>query len=212
MIKLLVATRNPGKQRELRAMLSTLDVVIMFPDDHGLYEAPEEAGIERADSFEGNARLKAEYFAKRSRLPTLAEDSGIEVFALGGAPGVRSKRFAVPPKDARDQDAANNAELLRRLAGAPAERRAARYRCVVAYLPRYDGTPATFEGTCSGRILEEPHGDGGFGYDPLFWSNDLGKAFGEATPEEKTRVSHRGRAIRAFIEWWQAQSPHGRTT
>lgn len=209
MTKLLVATRNPGKQRELRVMLRSLGVELVFPDDQGLYETAEEAGIERADSFEGNARLKAEYFAKRSRLPTLAEDSGLEVFALGGAPGVRSKRFAIPPKDSREQDAANNAELLRRLAGAPEARRGARYRCFVAYLPRYDAAPTTFDGTCNGRILETPHGEGGFGYDPLFWSADLEKTFGEATSDEKAGVSHRGRAIRSFVEWWHSQPSHG---
>lgn len=209
MSKLLVATRNPGKQRELSEMLAELGLDLVFPDDLGLYERAEEAGIEHAESFEGNARLKAQYFAKLARLPTLAEDSGIEVFTLGGAPGVHSRRFALPGGDPRDQDAANNAELLRRLAGAPAARRGARYRCVVAYLTRYDGVPHTFEGMCAGRILEGPRGSGGFGYDPLFFSDELEKAFGEATPEEKARVSHRGRAVRGFVEWYQTEGRVG---
>jgi len=207
--KLLVATRNPGKQRELRAMLAELGLDLVFPDDLGLYERADETGIEHADSFEGNARLKAQYFAKLARLPTLAEDSGLEVFALGGAPGVRSRRFALPSDDPRDQDAANNAELLRRLAGAPAVRRGARYRCVVVYLTRFDGVPHPFEGMCAGRILEVARGSGGFGYDPLFFSDELAKAFGEATPEEKAGVSHRGRAVRAFVEWYQTEGRVG---
>lgn len=199
--KLLVATRNPGKQREIRALLHDAPCAIVFPDEQGLYERAEEAGIENADSFEGNARRKAEYFARLAQLPTLAEDSGIEVFALGGDPGVHSRRFALPPPDPSDQDAANNQELLHRLAGAPPPRRAARYRCVAVFLARPDGIPEAFEGSCNGRIGEAPVGTGGFGYDPLFYSEELGKTFGEATPEEKAGVSHRGRAIRAFREW-----------
>jgi XTP/dITP diphosphohydrolase len=199
--KILVATRNPGKQREIRRLLADADCEPVFPDDQGLWERPEEAGIEDAGSFEGIARRKAEYFAKLARMPTLAEDSGIEVFALGGQPGVHSRRFALPTGDPRDQDAANNAELLRRLAGAPPERRRARYRCVAVFLADRDAIPRSFEGTCTGHILEAPQGTGGFGYDPLFFSDDLGKSFGDAMPEEKAAVSHRGRAIAAFAAW-----------
>jgi XTP/dITP diphosphohydrolase len=202
--KILVATRNPGKQREIRQLLAEAPCEPVFPDDRGLWERPEEAGIEDAGSFEGNARRKAEYFAKLARMPTLAEDSGIEVFALGGAPGVHSRRFALAPSDPRDQDAANNAELLRRLAGAPPERRRARYRCVAVFLAHHDAIPHAFEGTCNGRILDAPQGTGGFGYDPLFFSDDLGKSFGNAAPEEKAGVSHRGRAIAAFAAWLAA--------
>ena len=200
--KLLVATRNAGKQREIRALLADTPWDVVFPEDRGLWERPEESHIEDAESFEGNARRKAEYFARLSGLPTLAEDSGIEVFALGGAPGVRSRRFAFPPlDDVAAQDAANNAELLRRLAGAPEDRRRARYRCAVCFLDRPDGMPHVFEGSCVGRILAAPEGTGGFGYDPIFRSDDLGKSFGLATPEEKAGVSHRGRAFRAYVEW-----------
>lgn len=200
--RLLVATRNPGKQREIRHLLSGIRHDVVFPDERGLWERPEEAGIEDADSFEGNARRKAEYFARLARMPTVAEDSGIEVFALGGAPGVRSRRFAFPrPADPAAQDAANNAELLRRLVGAPPDRRRARYRCVVCYLERHDGVPQFFEGSCVGRVLERAEGTGGFGYDPLFYSDELGKAFGIATGEEKAAVSHRGRAFRALAAW-----------
>ncbi len=200
--KLLVATRNAGKQREIRLLLADLPYRILFPDEQGIGERPEEAAIEDGDSFEANAKKKAAYFAKQSRLPTVAEDSGIEVFALGGEPGVRSKRFALPTADPRDQDAANNAELLRRLAGAPADRRRARYRCVVAFLETWDGIPRVFGAQCTGRILDEARGAGGFGYDPLFFSEDLGKGFGEASANEKDSVSHRGQAFRAFAEWF----------
>jgi XTP/dITP diphosphohydrolase len=103
-----------------------------------------------------------------------------------------------------EQDGANNAELLRRLAGLAPEKRRARYRCVVAFLPRPDAAAVTFEGTCTGSILEQPRGMGGFGYDPLFLSDDLKQSFGEASPEDKDEVSHRGRAFRAFAEWLKA--------
>jgi XTP/dITP diphosphohydrolase len=206
--KLLVATRSAGKQREIRALLADIAYEVVFPDDRGLWERPEEDGLEDAESFEGNARRKAEYFARISGLPTLAEDSGLEVFALGGAPGVRSRRFAFPAlPDPAAQDAANNAELLRRLVGAPEDRRRARYRCVICFLERHDGVPHGFEGTCLGRVLSAPAGTGGFGYDPLFHSDDLGTSFGLATREAKAAVSHRGRAFRAFTEWLAARGP-----
>jgi XTP/dITP diphosphohydrolase len=195
---LLVATRNVGKQREIALILADIPYRVIFLDEAGILESAEEDRLEDAGSFEGNARRKVEYFARRSKLPTIAEDSGIEVFSLGGQPGVHSKRFAMP---ARDQDAANNEELLRRLAGAQRERRRARYRCCVAFMDRPSDVPVTFEGTCAGFVLEEPKGTGGFGYDPLFHSEDLGKAFGEASPEEKHAVSHRGRALAKFAEW-----------
>jgi len=198
--QLLIATRSPGKQPEIRELLCDVPWQIVFPDEIGIHERSEEVTIETADSFEGNARLKAEYFARLSGLPTAAEDSGIEVMALGGLPGVRSKRFAMETDPAR-QDDANNAELLRRLAGAPETQRGARYVSVIVFLPDGSGIPHTFRGTCAGRIVVEPRGAGGFGYDPLFFSNDLGKTFGEATREEKASVSHRGRAFRAFAEW-----------
>jgi XTP/dITP diphosphohydrolase len=104
-----------------------------------------------------------------------------------------------------EQDEANNRELLRRLSGSPEERRRARYRCVVAFVPRPDAVPVTFEGVCTGRILDEEQGTNGFGYDPLFHSDDLGISFGEADPAAKDRVSHRGRAFRAFAEWLREQ-------
>lgn len=199
-MKLLVATRSRGKQREALALLAHAGADVTFPLDLGLVESPEEAVLEHGQTFEANARAKAEYFARRSGLPTLADDSGLEVLSLGGEPGVRSKRWAGAGGTDAEVDAANNAVLLRRLAGAPEAKRAARYRCVLAWVPVRGAVPRIFEGACAGRIVEAPRGTGGFGYDPLFFSEELGKTFGEAEPEEKDAVSHRGRAFRAFVE------------
>jgi XTP/dITP diphosphohydrolase len=206
-VKLLVATRSAGKQREARRLLEAAGHEVVFPDEAGVPESPEEEALETAPSFEGNARRKAEYFARRTGLPTVADDSGLEVFALGGEPGVRSKRWGGAAGGAAAVDAANNAELLRRLAGAPEAKRRARYRCVLAFLRTPDAVPEIFEGTCTGRILEEPAGQGGFGYDPLFHSDDLGASFGEASAEEKNRVSHRARAFAALLVALAAGSP-----
>ena len=198
--KLLIATRNPGKRREIQQFLDDLSVEIVFPDDVGIYESPQELKLETESTFEGNARAKAEFFQKRSRLPTVAEDSGIEVLSLGGAPGVRPRRFAML-QPGQDEAEANNRELLRRLAGAPPDRRGARYRSVAVFIKKLDALPQVFEGSCQGRITTEPQGTRGFGYDPLFHSNDLEKTFGQANPEEKNAVSHRGRAFRALAKW-----------
>lgn len=198
-MKLLAATRSAGKQRELRRVLEPAGHDLVFPDDVGLYEGPDEALLETADTFEENARRKAEHFLRRSDLPALADDSGLEVISLGGAPGVRSRRWAAASGTQSEVDAANNAELLRRLAGAPAERRRARYRCVLVLLRAQGARPEVFEGSCTGTILEEPRGSGGFGYDPYFLSDDLGITFGEATDAAKDEVSHRGRALAALL-------------
>lgn len=206
-MKLLAATRSPGKQPEIRRILEPAGVEVVFPDDVGLWESPLEETLELAESFEANARRKAEHFARLTGLPTVADDSGLEVFALGGAPGVRSRRWAGAGGTAEEVDAANNAELLRRLRGAPEPRRRARYRCVLVYLPDPDAVPRVFEGVAGGHILEAPRGQGGFGYDPLFASDELGRTFGEATPEEKDAVSHRGRALRAFAEALRESTP-----
>ncbi len=197
-MKLLAATRSAGKQREIRRVLKPAGFDIVFPDEIGLYESPAEDLLELGDSFLTNARSKAEHFVRKSGLPTVADDSGLEVFALGGEPGVRSHRWAGAEGTAAEVDAANNAILLRRLAGAADPRRQARYRCVLVYLREPGAVPKVFEGSCAGHILEEPRGDEGFGYDPLFLSDDLGRSFGEASPEEKDAVSHRGRALHAL--------------
>jgi len=205
-VKLLVATRNAGKMRELRDLFAGLPFEVAFPADRFLERLPEEADVESGSSFVENAVAKARYFAKRGGLATLAEDSGLEVDALGGQPGVYSARFAALHGDRGggkgdgDADAANSALLLARLADVPEERRTARYRCVVAYVETAAARPQLVEATCEGRILTAPRGSGGFGYDPLFWSQDLGMTFAEAPMPAKQRVSHRGRAVRALIE------------
>jgi XTP/dITP diphosphohydrolase len=197
-VKLLAATRNPGKLREFRRVLEQAGIEVVSPEDAGLHPTPAEDTLELGETFEANARRKAEHFARLSGLPTVADDSGLEVLALGGAPGVRSRRWAGATGADAEVDAANNAELVRRLAGATGARRGARYRCVLAYLAAPGAIPQLFEGSCIGRILEEPKGEGGFGYDPYFLSDDIGKTFGEATPAEKDEVSHRGRALQGL--------------
>jgi XTP/dITP diphosphohydrolase len=199
-VKLLVATRSPGKQPEFRRVLEPAGVEVVFPADIGLWESPAEEALELGDTFEANAGRKAAYFARLSSRPTVADDSGLEVPSLGGAPGVRSRRWAGATGSPEAVDAANNAELLRRLRGAPEARRRARYRCVLVLLREPGAVPEVFQGACTGRILEEPRGSGGFGYDPYFFSDELGRTFAEATPDEKDAVSHRGRALRALAE------------
>jgi XTP/dITP diphosphohydrolase len=201
-MRLLIATRSQGKTREIRELFQGLPFEITFPGDVGLEIMPEEADLEQAETYAGNAVAKARHFADRSRLPTVADDSGIEVDALGGAPGIHSARFAARHGygAGRPQDEANNALLLERLRDVPEPQRSARYRCVIAYLPTPEAAPEIVEAVCEGRILMTPRGSGGFGYDPLFYSDDLQRGFGEVAPATKHRVSHRGRAFRALIE------------
>lgn len=199
-MKLLVATRSAGKQPEVRRLLEGSGIEPVFPDDLMLFEESAEETLEQSDSFLTNARTKAEYFARRSGLPTVADDSGLEVFHLLGAPGAQSRRWAGVTGTAAEVDAANNAELLRRLLGAPNAKRRARYRCVLVLIRSVGAVPEVFEGDCGGHILDAPKGTHGFGYDPLFFSDDLGKTFGEASDAEKDGVSHRGLAFRALAE------------
>jgi len=197
-VKLLVATRSPGKAREIRELFAGLPFDLAFPADRFLERLPDEADLEIGASYVENAVAKARYFATRAGLPTVADDSGIEVDALDGAPGTRSARWS--GAEGPGADAANNRVLLDKLVGVPEERRTARYRCVVAFLSVPSAVPEIVEATCEGFILPEPRGDGGFGYDPLFFSTELQMTFGEAPPGAKHRVSHRGRAFRALIE------------
>ncbi|HEU5262182.1 MAG TPA: RdgB/HAM1 family non-canonical purine NTP pyrophosphatase [Gemmatimonadales bacterium] len=205
-MKLLIATRNQSKTREIRDIFAGLPFQLVFPPELYLERLPEEQDLEQGTSLAENAVAKARYFAKRSNLPTLAEDSGLEVDALDGAPGVFSARWSLMHgQEARVQrdgglEAANNALLLERLAGVPDDQRTARYRCVVAYVESAIAKPELVEATCEGRILAEPRGSGGFGYDPFFFSSELQMTFAEAPLPAKQRVSHRGRAIRALIE------------
>ena len=209
MSRLLLATRSADKVREIRRIFAAagLTLEIQSLDEAHVHWSGEEERIEEFDSFLANARAKAAYFAKLTGRPTVADDSGIEVISLGGAPGVRSKRFA--PEGGRlggkELDAANNAELLRRLRGADEARRRACYVCVAVLLRTPASPPQSFTGRSWGRILEEPRGTGGFGYDPLFLHEGLGKSFGEATPEAKDGVSHRGEAFRQLAAALAAQ-------
>lgn len=201
MSRLLVATRNRGKQAEFRRLLLPLDREICFPDDIGLAESSDEDALEVHATFEANARAKAEWFRDRSGLDTLADDSGLEVDALFGAPGVHSKRFAGDAGPDESVAERNIAELLQRLRGVPARARSARFRCVLVLAQAGETTPdIVTEGSVEGRILDAPVGDGGFGYDPVFWSADLGKAFGAASAGAKASVSHRGRAVTSLVE------------
>jgi len=194
-MKLFVGTRSAGKTREIRELFAGLPFELAFPAERLIERLPEEADLERSTSYSENAVAKARYFATRAGLPTVADDSGIEVEALGGAPGPRSARWSL-----EGTDAANNALLLEQLAGIPDQRRAARYRCIVAFVSTPSAGPEIVEATCDGFVLQGPRGTAGFGYDPLFYSPELHMSFGEAPAASKHRVSHRGRAFRALIE------------
>lgn len=202
-MRLFIATRSAGKTREIRDLFAGLPFDLVFPEASGLTRVLEEDSIERGTTYLENAVAKARYFVERAGIPAVADDSGLEVDALAGAPGPHSARFALlerPGTPPRDVDAANNALLLERLEGVPNERRTARYRCVVAYVESSTTPPQLVEATCEGRILTEPRGTDGFGYDPLFYVDELHMTFAEAPAATKHRVSHRGRAFRALIE------------
>lgn len=188
--RILVATRNPGKVREFALALEPagFDVVGMDAfDDPGEIE-------ETGDTFEANARLKAEGYSKRTDMLVVADDSGIEVDALYGAPGVQSARYGGPGLD----DEGRTRLLLQELEGVPDERRTARFRCVLA-VARNGKTLATFDGVIEGRINHAPVGDNGFGYDPVFFHPPSGCTTAQLEPSEKQKVSHRGKAITAFL-------------
>ena len=198
MIQLLVATRSVGKQKEFRDLLAVLPYDIVFPGDVGFAETVEEDGLEVHETFEANARAKAKWFASLSGLTTLADDSGLEVDALDGAPGVYSKRFAGLDGPDHLVTAANNAKLVAALGAVADPQRTARYRCVLV-VAHPDGSEHIADGTTEGRILREALGTNGFGYDPLFFSTELGRTFGEATSVAKHGVSHRARAVAALL-------------
>jgi XTP/dITP diphosphohydrolase len=192
--RLVLATANPGKVRELRALVGEWGPIeVLSLADVAPVVMPEETG----ETYAENAILKVRTVLAATGLPSLADDSGVEVDALEGAPGVRSARYA-------ESEEACNAKLLMALVGIPDAARTARYRAVVAMaLP--SGSIMTAEGLCEGRITEAPRGSGGFGYDPLFLSTELGRVVAEATAEEKARVSHRARAVRTIGRALQAR-------
>lgn len=189
--RLVLATGNAGKLRELQAILAPMRVEVL-----PLSEFTDSAAEETGDSFVENALLKARFAAKAAGIPAIADDSGLEVDALGGAPGIYSARYA----GAGAGDAANNAKLLRELAGVPDQKRRARYRCAMVFVSRPDDPgPVVCEASWEGRIATAARGNGGFGYDPLFVVAGGERTAAEYEAGEKNRVSHRGRALGALV-------------
>ena len=186
-MRILLATHNRGKRREWQALLAGLPVELLLPGDLGLSGEVEETG----ETYLGNALLKARTLAAASGLPTLADDSGLEVDALDGAPGIHSARYRLGADEVRYR------ALLRALEGVPPEKRTARFRCVAALvLP--DGREFITEGVCEGVIATEASGEGGFGYDPVFYVPERGCTMAKLSDETKNRLSHRARAARAL--------------
>jgi XTP/dITP diphosphohydrolase len=201
--RLLLATRNPGKVREIRRALEGLAIDVVGLDQAPSGPSPRESGR----TFEENARAKSLFYGRTWPGPTLAEDSGLEIEALGGAPGIRSARFSAP----RPSDRKNNRKVLRLLEAVPAAARKARFVCVMV-LTEGGRVVAVFRGQVSGRIARAPRGESGFGYDPLFYYPPLRKTFAELPPEVKNTVSHRGRAVRRLRRFLEAEkkAPAGR--
>lgn len=190
-MKILLATQNQGKVKELRKLLGDLPFSIL-----SLADFPEIGEIEEnGETFAENASIKARTAAKVTGLLSLADDSGLEVDALNGAPGVHSARFSGEPKD----DARNNVKLLGLLEAVPQTQRQARFKSVIAIVTP-QGQEYLTEGVCEGVIALEPRGEDGFGYDPLFYLPEYGKTFAELGLEEKNKISHRGKALRKAID------------
>jgi XTP/dITP diphosphohydrolase len=205
MSRILVATSSSGKIRDFVGAARVHGIELDLLPDYKKIEPPEEDG----ETFEANARLKAEYYSRQ--VPgqlVLADDSGLEVDALGGAPGVRSARYAIDELgyQGSDLDDRNNALVLERIQEVPEEKRGGRFVCVLA-LARDGVTLATFEGRAEGMILRELRGEHGFGYDPMFFCPQIGKTFAELNAEEKSQYSHRGAAFRNFLAWADSQPP-----
>ena len=195
--KLLLATNNPGKVSELALLLEGAPFTIVAPAEEGIALEVEETG----DTFQENAALKARAFAEAAGLLSVADDSGLEVDALGGEPGVRSARYAGP----QASDADRVQYLLSKLEGIEWNRRGARFRSIIAVVAP-GGEVGLFEGVCEGAIALRPRGTGGFGYDPVFYVPSLGKLMAEMSMEEKNGISHRGQAARKAVEYLNAQA------
>jgi XTP/dITP diphosphohydrolase len=187
MVKLLLATNNNGKIREYRNLLRELPFRVVTLAEQGITTVVDEVG----STLEENARLKATTMASQSGLLTLADDSGLEVDALGGEPGPLSARYA--GENASDRDRVNY--LLSRMKDVPWEKRTARFRCVIV-LASSNGKIESCSGECDGLIMLEPYGESGFGYDPVFYLPELDMTMAELPLETKNRISHRGRAVR----------------
>lgn len=187
----MLASGNAGKLRELSALLAPLRLELLTQDSRGI-RAAEETG----DTFLDNALLKARHAARMAALPALADDSGLEVAALGGRPGVRSARYAGD----NASDSQNLALLVRELAGVPEGRRAAHYQCVIVFVRSWDDpAPLIAHGSWEGAIARDSRGTGGFGYDPVFVPAGGARTAAELSPAEKNLASHRGKALRALI-------------
>lgn len=195
-MRLLIATSNPGKFREIRDGLAPLGWTLFSLLDYPFKMPPEEGS-----TFEDNAVLKAAFVAKQSGMPTLADDSGLEVAALGGEPGVYSARYGD-----KKTDTERNVYLLERLKGVPPRERKAKFVAVLV-MAYPDGYMELYRGETEGEILEAPRGEWGFGYDPLFYLPEAGKTFAEMTLEEKAAHSHRGKALRKLLEAHQSGLP-----
>jgi XTP/dITP diphosphohydrolase len=201
MIRVLIATTNPGKLRDFAGAASPLGIEIEALPNFASIPIAVEDGL----TFEANARKKAEYYS--SYAPgeiVLADDSGLEVDALGGAPGVHSARYAADQPHLvgnNTDDQANNARLIRELRNVRPDKRTARFVCVIV-AARDGKTLSEFRGQGEGILLDLPRGSNGFGYDPLFYFPSIQKTFAELTPEEKAKYSHRGAAFRRFLDWY----------
>ena len=204
MRQILIATSNPGKLRDFAEAASPHGIEIVSLPNFSSLPSVVEDGL----TFEANARKKAEHYSKYAEGEcVLADDSGLEVDALGGAPGVHSARYAADAPhlvENNTDDQANNARLIRELRNVPPEKRTGRFVCVIA-MARDGQTLAAFRGEAEGILLDSPRGSNGFGYDPLFYFPSIEKTFAEITGEEKARYSHRGAAFRKFLEWYEAR-------
>ncbi|GEN95519.1 XTP/dITP diphosphatase [Pediococcus ethanolidurans] len=194
--QIIIATNNDGKLREFQKLFAAKNIEVT-----SLKNYPEIGKIaETGMTFEENATIKASAVAKKTKLPVLADDSGLEVDALNGRPGIFSARYA-----GDHDDAANNAKLLSELAGVPVEKRTATFHTTLV-LMKPDDSKLVVDGELRGRILAVPRGDNGFGYDPLFWVPEKNQSLAEMTAEEKNTISHRGRAsqklLKVFDDWW----------
>lgn len=198
--RFLLATRNPHKVREIMDLLGGLPIELQSLAELGIEPLAGEDDVEVHSTFEQNSLAKARFYRKHTGMDVIADDSGLCVDALGGGPGVRSRRFAADHGSARsDQDAANNECLVRLLDSVEEGRRGAHYRCAVACVAA-DRT-LVVGGRVDGLITRTERGKGGFGYDPLFLLRSYDRTFGELPPDVKARISHRAEAIRAFRRW-----------
>lgn len=200
-VRVVAATGNRGKLEEIRRLFAGLDFVLTAQSELGI-DSPAETGA----SFAENALIKARHAASLAGLPAIADDSGLAVAALDGRPGIRSARYA----GRQATDAGNIAKLLRELDGLTGDERSASFHCVAVFVAsKEDPEPLVAEGVWPGRILEHPRGQGGFGYDPVFYDPAAGKAAAEMTAEEKNAASHRGRAFRRLAELLAARGVPG---